>query len=127
MTHLFATGARRNLTRHYCCTRNQPGQDVAARPNLQCLSDGGGFIVGVDNRRSEIVARDVLTGDTRVLVRTDAADERRFYSIDIDNNVGVLAVAVGDLGRNCSTAVELFVLSDNERQADIPRSRDSTR
>lgn len=59
-----------------------------------------------------IVARDVISGESCVLIAADPADNICFSAIGCDRNVDTLAVAVKDLDREASTAVALYVLGD---------------
>lgn len=102
------------MCRFFRIARDQREQDDRSFGACwKCLTDGGGFLVGIDERGGAVVARDVRTGDTRALVRTElGSDNVRLISLDCDRKGSILAVITGGLGSAVATAVELYVLRD---------------
>lgn len=74
-------------------------------------------MAGIDGAGT-VVARDVLSGDSCVLIATDPADNVCFSSIGCDRNVGTFGVAIRELGSDVSAAVALYVLSDGDDHKD---------
>lgn len=60
-----------------------------------------------------VVARNILTGEHRVLVAADeTAGDVGFACIDCDRGAGLLAVAKAGVGCVAASAVDLYTLSD---------------
>lgn len=70
-------------------------------------------MLGIDERGA-IMARSVLTGDSRVLVEHEPADDGGPLALDCNRNVGILVVVVGQRGGAdaAATTVDLYVLRD---------------
>lgn len=69
--------------------------------------------------RGTIMARSLLTGDSRVLVEHDPADDGGPLALDCNRNVGILVVVVGQRGGAdaAATTVDLYVLRDVTMEA----------
>ena len=86
---------------------------------LRCLSDGGnGVVVGVDGRGT-VVATSATTGESRILLTSDAARATAsgsadvgatFVAIDYDYSSGIVALAAaGGSDRGAAaTSVDLY-------------------
>lgn len=90
-------------------------EDDKTEAYLGCLSDGNGFVAGVD-RRGKVVARNVSTGESRVLLATETPGGANFACMDF--NSGILALATGGVGCAAATSIDLFALSD--AGGDVP-------
>ncbi|CAM9490610.1 unnamed protein product [Ectocarpus sp. 4 AP-2014] len=92
-----------------------------AGTSLRCLCDGGdGFVVGVDGR-GKVVARSVLTGESRVLLAPDTATAAAnadggatFAALGCDGDSSILALATarGPGGVAAATCVDLYEFCD---------------
>ncbi|CBN76776.1 hypothetical protein Esi_0000_0608 [Ectocarpus siliculosus] len=94
---------------------DHPENDAGS--GLRCLRDGGyGFVVGVDGR-GKVVARSVLTGESRVLLAPDTAAAAAnagggatFATLGCDGDSSILALATarGPGGVAAATCVDLY-------------------
>lgn len=88
------------------------GDNDSKTGRLRCLSDGNGFVAGVD-KRGRVIARNILTGEHRVLVTADeTAGDVGFACIDCDRGTGILAVATAGVGCVAASTVDVYTLSD---------------
>lgn len=93
--------------------RSCSARDGGSEGSLECLSDGNGFVAGVD-KQGNVVARNVMTGEPRLLIAAKTPGGIGFASMDCNRSAGagILAIAVGGVDSASATTVDVYILSN---------------